>query len=156
VLQHEGGGRGSLTHVVSVVGVALEQGVVAKPLGLFIGVGVAADPGEQPRVVDRLPLRIAEPVDLAEPERETLLALESLDDKTLWQVASSTIAPSQHERLSELLERQRDTTLAPDEVTELADLRRAADLLMLRKMLTSCSSGAGVAFPLAELETPAE
>jgi hypothetical protein len=98
------------------------------------------------------------PEDLAEPEREALLALETLDDTTLWQVARSMIAPTQHERLSELLERQRDSALTPDEMTELADLRRAADLLMLRKAYAYVLlKWRGRRIPtLAELETQAE
>ena len=44
VLDHEGGGRHDTSKVVAIVGVALDREVIAEPLGLFIRIGVAADP----------------------------------------------------------------------------------------------------------------
>ena len=50
--------------------VGFERDVVAEPLGLLVGVGVAADPGEQARSSRRPPARTRQPEPLAHPQRD--------------------------------------------------------------------------------------
>ena len=54
--------------------VALQRDVVAEPLGLLVGVGVAADVGEQRGVVDDRPLLLVEAEVLGKAERDPALA----------------------------------------------------------------------------------
>lgn len=73
------------------------------------------------------------PDDLPDEMRGDLLALESLDDDTLWQVARSTVSPERREQIGLLLEKNRLGTITEPERATLAQLRREADQLMLRK-----------------------
>lgn len=73
------------------------------------------------------------PDDLSEEMRADLLALETADDDELWQVARSIVNPQQQDRHSFLLNKNRLGTITEAELEELADLRRQADQLMLRK-----------------------
>ncbi|MBI3760378.1 MAG: hypothetical protein HY260_00755 [Chloroflexi bacterium] len=68
-----------------------------------------------------------------EEMRQDLLALESLSDEALWQVARSQVSPERHEEHSRLLEKNRAGTLAEGEKAALAVFRKEADQLMLRK-----------------------
>jgi hypothetical protein len=65
--------------------------------------------------------------------RPDLMALENLDDDALWQVARSEVAPERWEKHSLLLEKNRLRTITEPEREALAQLRRGADQLMLRK-----------------------
>lgn len=73
------------------------------------------------------------PDNLPQEMRGDLLALEDLDDDTLWQVARGVISLEQQEQISLLLEKNRLGTITESERTTLAQLRREADRLMLRK-----------------------
>jgi len=73
------------------------------------------------------------PDDLPADMRGDLLALEVLDDDTLWQVARSTASPEQQEQHRLPLEKNCLGTIAESERATLAQLRREADQLMLRK-----------------------
>jgi hypothetical protein len=91
------------------------------------------------------------------PEMQTaLLALETLDDSSLWQIATSMADPSWQLRLSELLAQNKMTPLSETEQTELTQLQLQADLLMLRKGYAFVLlKWRGHSLPsLAELETP--
>ncbi len=59
---------------VDEAGVALQRGLVAEPLGLLVGVDVAADPGEQRAEVDGVALVGVEADPLGQPERDHRLA----------------------------------------------------------------------------------
>ncbi len=48
-------------------------------------------------------------------------------------IAHAKVEPSQHKRHTELLEKNEEGSLTPEERQELTDLRLAADRLMLRK-----------------------
>ena len=91
------------------------------------------------RPLDELVLRTLEagvpplPEDLPEAMRADLLALEALDDASLWQVAESRVNDDDSARHSALLEKNSAGTLTPEERQALADLRLAADRLMLQK-----------------------
>ena len=54
--------------------VGLQRDVVAEPLGLLVGVGVAADVDQQRRVVDDRPLLLVEADPLGQPQRDQALA----------------------------------------------------------------------------------
>ncbi len=64
---------------------------------------------------------------------ENLIALEMLDDQSLWQVMGETVPAELQRELSELLDRQRSTSLTVAERERLTLLQRQADLVMLRK-----------------------
>lgn len=95
------------------------------------------------RPVDELVLRAIEagvpplPEDLPEAMRADLLALEGLDDDALWQVAQSQVSDDEAVRHGELLEKNSAGTITPAERQALAELRQAADRLMLRKAYAS-------------------
>jgi hypothetical protein len=65
---------------------------------------------------------------------ENLTALETLDDQALWRVMGETVPAELQRELSELLERQRSTSLTGAERERLATAQRQADLIMLRKV----------------------
>ena len=73
------------------------------------------------------------PDDLPEKMRRDLLALEGLNNDTLWRVARSTFSPEQGKQISLLLEKNRLGTIIEPERATLAQLRREADQLMLRE-----------------------
>jgi hypothetical protein len=95
------------------------------------------------RPVDELVLRTLEagvpplPEDLPEAMRADLLALEALDDEALWQVAESQLDFNDSARQGALLEKNSAGTITPAERQALADLRYAADRLMLQKAYAS-------------------
>jgi hypothetical protein len=60
VLQHEGGGRHGASKVIPIVRVALDRQLIAEPLGLLIGIGMAAHPRQQSRVVHDCALRLVQ------------------------------------------------------------------------------------------------
>ncbi|EGJ29049.1 hypothetical protein LYNGBM3L_65650 [Moorena producens 3L] len=62
-----------------------------------------------------------------------LLQLQILDTEQLLTIAQAEIDPDQHHRCVELLDKHQDEKLTPEERLELAELRQAADRLMLRK-----------------------
>lgn len=74
------------------------------------------------------------PDSLPEGMRADLLALEKLDDDALWQVAHSTVQPTQQARHSLLLEKNRQDSLTEPERARLMQLRQEVDQLMLRKV----------------------
>jgi hypothetical protein len=73
------------------------------------------------------------PDDLPKEMRGDLLALESLDDESLWQVARSVVSPEQQAQHSLLLEKIRLGSITEPERATLTQLRQNADQLMLRK-----------------------
>jgi hypothetical protein len=58
---------------VGTPGVRLEDGIVAEPLSLLVGVHVAAHPGQQAGVVDHGPVRVTESGVAGEPQRDQAL-----------------------------------------------------------------------------------
>ena len=73
-------------------------------------------------------------VEDALPElRVELLELQTLATEALLRVAQSEIAPADHVRQVELLEKHEDGQLTEAERQELSALRQTADRLMLRK-----------------------
>lgn len=73
-------------------------------------------------------------VENAPPEMQLeLLKIQTLSIEELKSVAHANVEPSQHERHVELLEKNQEGSLTPEERQELTDLRVAADRLMLRK-----------------------
>ena len=73
-------------------------------------------------------------VENAPPEMQLeLLKIQTLSIEELKSVAYANVEPSQHERHVELLEKNQEGSLTPEERQELTDLRVAADRLMLRK-----------------------
>jgi biotin carboxylase len=60
-----------------------------------------------------------------------LLKIQTLSIEELKSVAYANVEPSQHERHVELLEKNQEGSLTPEERQELTDLRVAADRLML-------------------------
>jgi len=73
------------------------------------------------------------PDHLPEEMRADLLALESLDDESLWQVARSTVSPEQQKEHSRLLTKNSRGTITEADRGRLDQLSREADRLMLRK-----------------------
>ncbi len=73
------------------------------------------------------------PGDLSQEMQDDLLALESLDDESLWQVARSVVSPEQQAQHSLLLERNRQGSITEQELATLTRLSQKADQLMLRK-----------------------
>jgi hypothetical protein len=71
-------------------------------------------------------------VENAPPEMQLeLLKIQTLSIEELKSVAYANVEPSQHERHVELLEKNQEGSLTPEERQELTDLRVAADRLML-------------------------
>ena len=64
---------------------------------------------------------------------QPLIALESLDDQTLWWVMLETVPLDQQYQLHDLLIRNQAGTLTDVEREQLAILQQQADLMMLRK-----------------------
>jgi hypothetical protein len=62
-----------------------------------------------------------------------LVALESLNDEALWQVAQDVMRAEKQAQLSQLLEKNKLATLSETETTKLTELQTEADQLMLRK-----------------------
>ena len=62
-----------------------------------------------------------------------LVALESLDDQTLWRVMLETVPLNQQQRLHDLLLRNQAGILTDAEREQLVLLQQQADLVMLRK-----------------------
>jgi hypothetical protein len=62
-----------------------------------------------------------------------LVALESLDDQTLWRVMLETVPRDQQYQLHDLLLRNQAGMLTDTEREQLAILQQQADLVMLRK-----------------------
>jgi len=73
------------------------------------------------------------PENLSPLIRETLLALELLDDEALWQVAYSTINPKQQRKYSRLLEKNRLKTLTNAEQLLLEQLYQESQQHTIRK-----------------------
>jgi hypothetical protein len=63
-----------------------------------------------------------------------LAALDRLDDEALWHIARSHKTETDMERYQELLDRNANEVLSPDERDELAKLRTEFDRFMLRKV----------------------
>ena len=73
-------------------------------------------------------------VENASPEMQPeLLKMQSLSIEELLAITNAKVEPSQHERHIELLEKNQEGSLTPEERQELTDLRLAADRFMLRK-----------------------
>jgi hypothetical protein len=62
-----------------------------------------------------------------------LAVLDRLEDEALWKIATARKTPKDMVRYDELLERNRDTALTPEEKLELMELRAQAECFMLRK-----------------------
>ena len=62
-----------------------------------------------------------------------LAALDRMDDDSLWRIARSSRIGEDRTRYDELLDKNANGTLTPDERIELTELRTDADLFMLRK-----------------------
>ena len=73
------------------------------------------------------------PDDLAPAFRDALLALESLPDDELQQIADATMPEVAYERLSALRDERRERPLISNEQAELDRLSQDADTLVLRK-----------------------
>jgi hypothetical protein len=72
--------------------------------------------------------------DNAPPELQAkLLEMQTLNIEDLRAIAQAQIDPQQFQRHAELLRKNEDNQLPPDERQELATLRQRADHLMLRK-----------------------
>jgi hypothetical protein len=76
-----------------------------------------------PPSVENAPLEI-------QPE---LLKMQNLSIEELLAIAHAVVESTQHQRHVELLEKNKDNSIAPEERQELTNLRLAADFLMLRK-----------------------
>ncbi len=73
-------------------------------------------------------------VDSASPDLQPeLLRMQSLTNEALLAIAQAQVEPSQYERQTELLAKNEDSLLTPQERQALAALRQASDQLMLRK-----------------------
>lgn len=74
------------------------------------------------------------PLDGLSPELQTeLMALEELDDETLWEVMLSQVSEKKQRKLSDLLQKKKIERLADSEQATLTVLQTEADHLMLRK-----------------------
>lgn len=72
--------------------------------------------------------------DHAAPELQLeLLQMQTLNTEKLLAIAQSHAEPGQHNRHTELLAKNEEGLLTPEERQELSRLRQAADRLMLRK-----------------------
>ena len=72
--------------------------------------------------------------DNAPPELQAdLLAMQTLSTEELYEIAQAQAEPEARDRQADLLRRHEDNQLISDERQELAQLRQAADHLMLRK-----------------------
>jgi len=73
------------------------------------------------------------PDDVPDAMRDSLIALEALDDAALWQVAREMMSPEQQEQFFQLREQQQAGTITDAGRAMLAQLHQDADRLMLRK-----------------------
>jgi hypothetical protein len=73
------------------------------------------------------------PDDLEPVFRDALMALESLSDDELRQIANASMPTWQYDLLTALRDEQRERPLSPDERTELDSLMQDADTLALKK-----------------------
>ena len=71
--------------------------------------------------------------DLPSDVVQHLVALESLDDQTLWRVMLETVPLDQQHQLHDLLLRNQAGILTDSECEQLSLLQQQADLVMLRK-----------------------
>jgi len=62
-----------------------------------------------------------------------LAALDKLDDAALWKIAKNRMAPAALTRHDDLLARNAEGSLTPEERLEMERLRHEQDLFMLRK-----------------------
>ena len=81
-------------------------------------------------VVSNLPPSVENASLEMQPE---LLKMQKLSIEELLAIANAQVEPSHYERHVELLEKNKEGSLVPQERQELTDLRLAADHLMLRK-----------------------
>jgi hypothetical protein len=88
VLQHERGGGTRLAEVIHVVRVLLDGQVVSKPFGLLVGVGVAADPRKQARVVHDAALGIIQGRALGKPQPD-----QARPDHVLHRLPEAQVGP---------------------------------------------------------------
>jgi hypothetical protein len=73
-------------------------------------------------------------VENAPPEIQLeLLKMQNLSIEELLAISHAVVEPAAHQRHVELLEKNKESSIAPEEQQELTNLRLAADLLMLRK-----------------------
>jgi len=91
-LAHREGHRGEADHV-DVASVHLQRDVVAEPLRLFVGVDVAAHPGDQAEVVDDRPRVLVEPESLGEPQCD-----QRLPHHVLHRLAEAQVGPERDHR----------------------------------------------------------
>jgi hypothetical protein len=73
------------------------------------------------------------PDDLPPAFRDALLALETLSDDELQQVADDILPKAAYERLTALRDERRERPLTADEQAELDHLSQDADILVLKK-----------------------
>jgi predicted transcriptional regulator len=62
-----------------------------------------------------------------------IAALDRLNEDALWSIARSCKTAAELERYDDLLERNREKILTPEERLELTELRQEADRFMIRK-----------------------
>ena len=96
--------------------------------------------------------------DNAPPELQAdLLAMQELSTEELYAIAQAQTEPAQHERHTELLQKNEADQLSPEERQELSALRQSTDHLMLRKAYAwSLLRWRGQKIPaLADLPVPA-
>lgn len=65
--------------------------------------------------------------------RSQLESMEDLGDRSLWQMTESRLTPTRQRRLATLLEKNQRGELTERERQVLAELRAAADLIMLQR-----------------------
>lgn len=71
--------------------------------------------------------------DVPEEFQAELARLDRLDNDTLWQMAKSHQLRANMERYNQLLEKNQEEQLTPEEYLELKNFRYEADLFMLKK-----------------------
>ncbi len=81
-------------------------------------------------VVSNLPPSVENAPLEMQPE---LLKMQNLSIEELLAIAHGLVEPTQHEHHVDLLEKNKEDSLTPEERQELTDFRLAADRLMLRK-----------------------
>lgn len=81
-------------------------------------------------VISNLPPSVENAPPEIQPE---LLKMQNLSIEELLAIAHAVVEPAAHQRHVELLEKNKDSSIAPEERQELTNLRLAADFLMLRK-----------------------
>lgn len=74
------------------------------------------------------------PIPTLNPNQQAELdALQNLTDDTLWTIAQEQLADSVQARAHDLMTKNNETALSPEEQTELNQLVERADRLMVRK-----------------------